>query len=383
MNSLPLTILIVDGDANSRKYVSTVLQKEGYQTLVSTNGREGLISAWRDRPDAIVFDPALGDISSLEFIARLRKDQRTAAVPCVALSSHQNLQEMSALISAGCNDYIVKSSEAIPSLLQVLARSFDKEHTSAKQGRLFVFMSAKGGTGTSSLCANIATCVANSKPDKKVAVVDLVLPLGSIADIVGYSDNLNIITLAMQRSDTISPAYFREKLPLIAGWSFYLLPGCSDPETANHLPGERVPSILQMMLAAYDYVFVDLGRSLSRISLPIIRRADLLVLILGTDLATSTLTCAVWGYLKTLGIDSKKVFVIQNRAVGLEGLTRPELEKMIGLPVRLTVPYMGGTFTVANNRHEPIIANYSNDAVGLALRDAASQMLAVVEKASK
>jgi len=373
-------VLVIDQDELSRKYLAAVLQKAGYQVLTASLGREGLISAWRDRPAVIIFEPAMPDLSPLEFLSRIHKDQRSASVICIAFSARNSLQESSMLMAAGCNEYIAKSSNSIPLLLNVLDRLFYKTTNVTKQGRLLVFMSAKGGTGTSSLCANLAMCFGSTQKDKKVAVVDLVLPLGSIANIVGYEDNLNIVTLSMQRSDTIPPAYFREKLPHIPGWYFYLMPGCPDPETAHHLPGDRVPAILQMMLAAYDYVFVDLGRSLSKISLPIIQRADLIVLILGTDLATTILTRSVWEYLKGLGIDPGRVFALQNRAVGLEGLTRAEVEKTIGLPVRLTIPYMGGTFTVSNNRHEPILMHYSHDSVGVALQEATSQMLAVLEK---
>ncbi len=384
MNQSSATILVIDGDEISQKYISALLRKEGYQALAASAGLEGLISAWRDRPDVVIFDPALPDITSLEFLTRLRKDRRTATLPCVALSGQENLQEVSKLMAAGCNEYLVKSSETVPLLLQTLTRLLGKEdYAPMRRGKLFAFLSAKGGTGTSSLCANLAMCIGSSKPDKQVAVVDLVLPLGSLANIVGYTENINIVTVAMQRSDTIPPTYFKEKLPLIPGWYFRLLAGSPDPDTAMHLPGDRVVAILQMMSTVYDYIFVDLGRSLSRISLPIIQRADLLVLILGADLATSMLTRTVWEYLKTLGVDAKKVFAIQNRSVGLEGPTKPEVEQMIGLPVRLTIPYMGGTFTFSNNRHEPIVANYSKDAVGLALQEAASQMVALVEKQAK
>jgi len=66
-------------------------------------------------------------------------------------------------------------------------------------GRLIVFLSAKGGSGTSSLCANIATNIALYKPDSHVAVVDMVLPIGSIANIVGYQGDLNLVSMASCR----------------------------------------------------------------------------------------------------------------------------------------------------------------------------------------
>ena len=114
-------------------------------------------------------------------------------------------------------------------------------------------------------------------------------------------------------------------------------------------------------LESYDYILVDLGRALSRISLPIIQMADVVVLIVGTDLSTAILTRTVWNYLKTQGIDPRRLYPLQNRAVGLEGLTKIELEQMTGLQIRLTLPYMSGNFTVANNRHEPVIAKFPNN----------------------
>jgi hypothetical protein len=74
------------------------------------------------------------------------------------------------------------------------------------------------------------------------------------------------------------------------------------------------------------------------------------------------------------------VDAFQNRSVGLEGLTRTEAEHLIGLSIQMTVPYMGGNFTIANNRHEPFTYKFPNDSASLGLQQIASQMLAMAEK---
>jgi hypothetical protein len=56
-------------------------------------------------------------------------------------------------------------------------------------------------------------------------------------------------------------------------------------------------------------------------------------------------------------------------------LTRPELEKRIGMPIRVNMPYMGDNFTVANNRHEPIATRLQNDSTILLLKQAANEMV--------
>ena len=376
METRTISVLVIDGDTASRNFLAARLSKTGYTVLTASLGREGLISAWRDLPDFIIFDPVLSDLKGLELTARLRQDRRTSKVMLIALSSRDDPLEANALLQAGCNEYFVKSSQTLIKLMEILPNIENGEKPEPKkQGRLIVFLSAKGGTGTSSLCANIAMCVAREKKDRKVAVVDLVLPIGSIAHIVGYDEPLNLITTALQNPDQITSAFFKDNLPSIPGWYFYLLAGAPDPESANRLSGDRIGEILTAILESYDYVFVDLGRSLSRISIPIILKADIIALILSTDLATAELTKTVWDYLKNQGVDPERICAIQNRAVGLEGLLKSELEKMIGLTIGVTMPYIGDNMTVANNRHEPMATRFQDGSITFMLKQVAGQMV--------
>jgi pilus assembly protein CpaE len=375
METKPASILVIDGDPASRNYLAVMLGKEGYTIIPTSSGREGMISAWRDQPDLVIMDPVLPDLSGVELIKRLRQDRRTSALPFVVLSNRNDPQEMTSLFEAGCNEYLVKSSETIQKLLEVIPHILNIEPKApAVKGKLVAFLSAKGGTGTSSLCANIAMGLAIQKADKKVAVIDLVLPIGSIADIVGYRDKSNLVTISTQSPDQTTEAYFRDNLPIIPGWNFHLLAGAPDPDSANRLSGDRIIDIVGGIADAYDYIFVDLGRSLSRISMPIIQQADVIALVLSTDLATADLTLTIWEYLKSQGIDSERIYAIQNRAVGLEGLTKVELEKKVGLPIRVTMPYMGDNLTVANNRNEPLINRYPNDSASVILRQIGAQI---------
>jgi Flp pilus assembly CpaE family ATPase len=379
MNTKPNSILVIDGDTTSRNYLIVTLRKNGFAVLFASLGREGLISAWKDQPDIIVFDPELSDLPGLELVTRLRQDRRTSKVPLIALSSQQDSQKMKTLLSAGCNEYLIKSSQAIPQLLELFPRLLRGEFSPPrKQGDLIVFLSAKGGTGTSSLCVNIAMCLGSEKIESRVAVMDLVLPIGSIADIVGYSEPFNLVSVAKVDPPLTDGTYFRDNLPRVPNWYFHLLAGCPNPESANELVVDRLEGILQSIIDSYDCILVDLGRALSRISLPIIQMADVVVLIVGTDLSTAILTQKVWNYLKTRGIDSRRLYPLQNRAVGLEGLSKIELEQMTGLQIPLTLPYMSGNFTVANNRHEPVIAKFPNDSSTFTLKQAATQIAELV-----
>lgn len=374
MEEGPLKILVIDADSASRNYLASMLGRSGFSALTASSGREGLILAWQNLPQIIVVDPALPDLKADDLISRLRQDRRTAKVPCIALSSAADATEMSRLLSMGFNEYLVKSSQALGELQKAISRLLTLEPEAKKGGLLFVFLSAKGGTGTSSLCANIAMCAGKAISTLRVAVVDMVLPIGSIANIVGYNDRVNIVTVAAQNPEQTTPLYFKENLPRIQPWYFHLLAGSPDPEAASRLAAERLSAIIAAVQASYDYIFVDLGRSLSRISLPLIQKADLLALILSTDLATVTLTRTVWEYLKSQNVEAQRVYPILNRAVGLEGLTKAEAEELLDLQIRAAMPYMGGNFALANNRHEPVATKFPGDTATIMLQQIAAEM---------
>ena len=385
------TILIVDGDTTSLNYLVHVLRDQGYSVLSADLGKEGLISTWRDHPDLIIFDPVFKDISSEEFLQKIRQDTRSANIPILALSSDPNPEKETTCLQTGCNHYVVKSAEAVKTLPEVLAGLLEQKHEAVAQeiielevektgGYLIVFLSAKGGTGTSSLCANYAMTMHHNKPEASVVVVDLVLPIGSIAPIVGYDGEVDLVSVAGLPLTETTGEYFHKHLPEMNLWEFQLVPGATDPERANQLQVKRIPEIIQVLQSAYDYVVIDFGRSLSRISLPIIKKADLLALTVSTDQSTITLTKKVWDYLHAQGIESQNVFAILNRAVGLEGLTKPEAEEIIGLPIQSVIPYMGSNFTLANNLNQPIITKYPEDTTSIILKDTTNNMINLADK---
>ena len=386
------SILLVDPNETSRKYLSTELQGKEYTVLETGSGKEALISAWRDSPDLILFDPIFSDIQDVEFIQKLRQNVRTDKTPLIALSSDPAPERQEACLNAGVDEYIVKSPDALSQLTLSLERIFGSgatqmgvsesvpEPEEKRDGLLIVFLSAKGGTGTSSLCANLAMNIKAQEPDARVVVADLVLPIGSIAQIVGYEGKMNLVTVADLPSEQTNEEYFLENLPAPELWNFQLLAGSPDPQHGNNLKGDRIGEIVQVLRKAYDFVILDLGRALSRISLPLIQHADLIPLIVSTDLSTVELTKTVWEYLQEQDVKQHNIYAILNRAVGLDGLTKSEAEENIGFSIETTMPYLGGNFALANNLNQPMTTKYPQDTASIIFKDTASRMIKAVRR---
>ncbi len=386
-------ILIVDENPASRAFLVNHFRQKQFGVSEAPSGKEGLIVAWRYPPDLILFDPALHDITDSEFISKLRNDPRTGKTPLIALSSDPSPARKDACLSAGVTEYVIKSAAALPALEEIFTRIFSAERPVAdippkveepkadeKHGLLIVFLSAKGGTGTSSLCANLAMNIQQGQPDARVVVADLVLPIGSIGQIVGEAGKINLVTVSDLPAGQTNMDYFRRNLPKPELWQFQVLAGSPDPQQANSIRGERIGQIVDTLCAGYDFVILDIGRALSRISLPLIQKADLILLVVSTDQSTVQLTKTVWDYLRAQDIDNRKICAVLNRAVGLEGVTKAQAEEIIGLPIKTTLPYMGGNFALANNLNQPITLKYPTDTASIILKETATDMVKLARR---
>ena len=108
--------------------------------------------------------------------------------------------------------------------------------------------------------------------------------------------------------------------------------------------------------------------------------ADLVAMIVGADMSTVALTRTTWDYLKSKGVQPASVYPILNRSVGLEGLTRAEIEQMLGIPIKVSVPYLGSNFSMANNQHQPYSSKFPRDTASIVLKDTAQQMIDLAKR---
>ncbi len=374
-------ILIVDSDSASRNFIARKLQELDFEVLQAGSGKEGLIVAWRDRPDMAIIDPALSDLKGEELASKLHQDYRTAHLNLVALSSDHDPARIKACREAGFNEYITKSGQAVSLLSDAVRRVFGISVDVMKRGGLMiVFLSAKGGTGTSSVCANMGMEISNLKPEARVAVADLVFPIGSIAPIIGYEGRENIITLAERSGNETSPDFLKHTLPIVDVWRFHLLAGSPDPELSNQLNIERIWDLIAGLKTAYDFVLVDIGRSLSKITLPLIQHADLVTLLISTDVSTISLTGTIFEFLESKGVSGESIYTILNRHSGLEGLSKREVENLLGVKVHSALPYLGTNFAFANSQHRPYTLKFPNDTASIIFHDSAREMAALARK---
>ena len=83
---MPLVLIVDDNDGN-RKLARDVLTGAGFGTLEAATGEDAIALAFEHVPDVVLMDIRLPDIDGTDAARRLRDDERTAAIPIVALSA--------------------------------------------------------------------------------------------------------------------------------------------------------------------------------------------------------------------------------------------------------------------------------------------------------
>jgi signal transduction histidine kinase/ActR/RegA family two-component response regulator len=120
----PRTLLYVEDNLSNLRLVENLLSRRpGVTVLSAMQGRVGLELAVAHRPDLILLDRHLPDLSGDEVFAQLRADSRTRAIPVVILSADAISSSVRDLLDAGVRAYLTKPLD-VHALLRVIDDTF-------------------------------------------------------------------------------------------------------------------------------------------------------------------------------------------------------------------------------------------------------------------
>ena len=101
-------VLIVEDDRPLAEVLEYNLRQDGYETLVASQGQDGLNQAKLKGPDLVVLDLMLPVIDGLEICRRLRADPVTREVIVLMLTAKSEETDQVAGFSVGADDYVTK-----------------------------------------------------------------------------------------------------------------------------------------------------------------------------------------------------------------------------------------------------------------------------------
>lgn len=119
-------ILIVDDDQHHIEMYQTKFQNNGYTVDVALDGVQGLLKIYESRPDIILLDVLMPKVNGLDFLMKLKSNEKTKNIPVVLLTnvggSDADIQKG---LQLGAVAYLVKSKytpmEILDKVAEILA----------------------------------------------------------------------------------------------------------------------------------------------------------------------------------------------------------------------------------------------------------------------
>jgi len=112
-------ILVVEDNELNMKLFRDILVSTGYRTLEATTGGEAVELATEHTPDLVLMDIQLPDLDGVQALGRLRADERTAAIPVLALTAQAMDGDRERFLAAGFDGYLSKPVN-VPALISAV-----------------------------------------------------------------------------------------------------------------------------------------------------------------------------------------------------------------------------------------------------------------------
>jgi len=108
LKNRPLTVLIVEDDADLREILQAEFELEGLTALTAINGSEAVTTARELKPDLILMDIMMPVMDGIEATKIVKGDEQTKHIPIIMLTAAGKREDIVAGLEAGAIDYITK-----------------------------------------------------------------------------------------------------------------------------------------------------------------------------------------------------------------------------------------------------------------------------------
>jgi pilus assembly protein CpaE len=323
----------------------------------------------RDAKPVIVFvdleaDPTLG-VRLVQFLADSNPDLRFVAAgpvpsPDLLMSAMQ----------AGVSEYLTKplTQESLTAALERMERKLGTAAGVAQEpGKLLVFFSAKGGSGSTTVATNLAIHL-HQLTEKKTLLADLDLELGEIALFLGVQPRFNFVDLVhnFHRLDAELLASYIERHES----GVHLLSAPFHPEKVETVGGDQIRQILKFLKHNYDYIVVDTPRSFSPAAMAAFEQADVIYIVTAVDLPSLRNIKRSLPLLERItgGQLKERVRLVVNRYHPDNVISLDEVHRTLGLDVHWKLSNDYETVINSINAGEPLMAGSRNSVFRTDLR---------------
>lgn len=105
-------VLVIEDNEDNMSLITFILHKNGYSTVWAETGKRGVELVVQEKPDFIILDIQLPDISGFEVLRLIRREEVDTTVPIIVMTSGAMSGDRQKILKAGCTGYIEKPIDA-------------------------------------------------------------------------------------------------------------------------------------------------------------------------------------------------------------------------------------------------------------------------------
>lgn len=308
----------------------------GQHQLVRLVGDLGLMvrQLSAQKPDLVFlvgFEP--NDPHYIQEVEKLCLALPKAAIVALHLQTQPDL--LLSLMRAGVREVIADSSSE--TLQQVIERTrLRSTGVGVSQGRVFGFISSKGGDGSSCIAANLAFALSR-EPDTRVLAVDVSLPFGDLDMYLTGDNHAQDLADISGQSDRLDKSLLDSMVQHL-GPTLDLIPSPGTFEKIVDIDPEHVSELIHIAANYYDYVLVDFGSSLDQISIWVLEHLDELCIVSTPSLPSLRRAGQLLKLCKEFEKPLSRIEIILNRADTSAPVSNTKIEKLIGRQIDIRFP---------------------------------------------
>ncbi len=351
----PGPILIIDDDVDALKLVGLMLERQGYQIVAATNGRQAIEKALEVQPILIILDVMMPDMDGYQVASRLRSHPATAPIPILMFTAKTAVSDKIAGFQAGADDYLIKPVHPRELLARVeaLLQRRDTVGASLETGTAIAFLPTKGGLGTSTMALNTAVELTRMQEDRKSIVIELQEGRGTLAQQLGVSNTVDehrrLPELLAKPLSHLTTERLRNYVVRHNSGLHALLTTAQPVGSGSPLKRQHVRTLLHYLATEYEYLLLDLPSRLDAGRQEALRLSRLILMAveptpIGMDLAQNMLKA-----LEASEVGRQKVrLVLMHRAPAPGTISRNMVEEALhcemiaGMPPAPDLAYRSG-----------------------------------------
>jgi pilus assembly protein CpaE len=223
--------------------------------------------------------------------------------------------------------------------------------TQVESGRLIALLGPSGGSGASTIAANVATVFAGEH--KSILLVDLKPATGDLADLLSLKPTYTLADLC-QNAARMDRVMLERSLVRHATGLHLLAPPRTFKDLA-HITLDGIRQTLSLARTLFPYVVVDLDHTYNEQEAFVLRQANVILLVLRLDFTALRNTQRTLDYLGHLGISRDRVLLVVNRYGQPKEVPAAKAEEALGVKIAFYIPEDAKTVNRANNNGVPVV----------------------------